>query len=512
MTRAVAELPTDVPITPTNPTELLRAIAFGKVAVDHRSLHVLIDHPAESIPAMLNWGMEDHEDAPLDVSDALIDIFRYLKTPEAVPFYVHCLRLQPEDVTDELVAAIYSVRELAVEPLLKLYEELEEDQAGEVAFILAATRIVDGRIFDILIDRLEYDASDGALSLGLYGDAAARPALEKMLAQIPAEEVSIRRDFEDALEQLARAVDEMPADFDIWDEYPERALPHFELLSEEERLEMLGSDSAEERAAAAEGFINREHTANVRQRLFQVAQNDPDAAVRGNCWEALAGDVEEHPEIRKPMLARLKNTGTPMAERAGALVGLALEAGEPEIKPFVVAFYENPKTRSKAMESMYRSFDKGFAEYFPRHLADEDEEIRRQAIWGVGYLGIVSHAEKLVIFFEDDDLRADALFSYALSARHETSKGRIRALYRKIEEAAGGLSEHEIELVQLALDERLMIHGQDAVFYTEPHDHHHDHEHNHAHAEPATAAKVGRNDPCTCGSGKKYKKCCGATT
>ena len=27
---------------------------------------------------------------------------------------------------------------------------------------------------------------------------------------------------------------------------------------------------------------------------------------------------------------------------------------------------------------------------------------------------------------------------------------------------------------------------------------------------PATSAKVGRNDPCPCGSGKKYKKCCGA--
>jgi preprotein translocase subunit SecA len=24
------------------------------------------------------------------------------------------------------------------------------------------------------------------------------------------------------------------------------------------------------------------------------------------------------------------------------------------------------------------------------------------------------------------------------------------------------------------------------------------------------AEKVGRNDPCPCGSGKKYKKCCGA--
>jgi len=27
---------------------------------------------------------------------------------------------------------------------------------------------------------------------------------------------------------------------------------------------------------------------------------------------------------------------------------------------------------------------------------------------------------------------------------------------------------------------------------------------------PAMKAKVGRNDPCPCGSGKKYKKCCGA--
>ncbi|MBI4881137.1 MAG: SEC-C domain-containing protein [Planctomycetes bacterium] len=31
--------------------------------------------------------------------------------------------------------------------------------------------------------------------------------------------------------------------------------------------------------------------------------------------------------------------------------------------------------------------------------------------------------------------------------------------------------------------------------------------------EPARAAPtVGRNDPCPCGSGRKYKKCCGANT
>jgi preprotein translocase subunit SecA len=29
-------------------------------------------------------------------------------------------------------------------------------------------------------------------------------------------------------------------------------------------------------------------------------------------------------------------------------------------------------------------------------------------------------------------------------------------------------------------------------------------------ATPATSDKVGRNDPCPCGSGKKYKRCHGA--
>jgi uncharacterized protein YecA (UPF0149 family) len=35
--------------------------------------------------------------------------------------------------------------------------------------------------------------------------------------------------------------------------------------------------------------------------------------------------------------------------------------------------------------------------------------------------------------------------------------------------------------------------------------HGHDHQ---AHAKP----KIGRNDPCPCGSSKKYKKCCGAVS
>ena len=43
----------------------------------------------------------------------------------------------------------------------------------------------------------------------------------------------------------------------------------------------------------------------------------------------------------------------------------------------------------------------------------------------------------------------------------------------------------------------------------------HDHDHHHGHAEALVpykreTPKLGRNDPCFCGSGKKYKKCHGA--
>ena len=47
------------------------------------------------------------------------------------------------------------------------------------------------------------------------------------------------------------------------------------------------------------------------------------------------------------------------------------------------------------------------------------------------------------------------------------------------------------------------------------HDHDHDHDHDHGHAHKPQPfvrdqPKIGRNDPCLCGSGKKFKKCHGA--
>jgi preprotein translocase subunit SecA len=67
------------------------------------------------------------------------------------------------------------------------------------------------------------------------------------------------------------------------------------------------------------------------------------------------------------------------------------------------------------------------------------------------------------------------------------------------------------------------VHGPDCN-HDHDHDHHHDHgapghvhgpdcNHGHHHHAPIgqyvrAAPKVGRNDPCPCGSGKKHKKCC----
>ncbi len=44
------------------------------------------------------------------------------------------------------------------------------------------------------------------------------------------------------------------------------------------------------------------------------------------------------------------------------------------------------------------------------------------------------------------------------------------------------------------------------------HDHEHEHHHHEAVADPARnpMRDVGRNDPCPCNSGKKFKKCHGA--
>jgi hypothetical protein len=215
--------------------------------------------------------------------------------------------------------------------------------------------------------------------------------------------------------------------------------------------------------------------------------------VRGECWEALEEAIDE-PEVRKAMLAVIADAAATVEERSGAVIALAQDSSDNDaVFGAIRRLYEEPNARAAALKAMARSLDRRFAEYPPRHLDDPDPEIQKQAIWATGYLNLSSEAPKLETFFHHPRHREAALFAYVLSAPGETSRGRANALLRKIEKLAGGLDRDEEELVRVALDQRLHLQGRRPA---EP--------------PPPPSIKVGRNDPCPCGSGKKYKKCCGA--
>jgi len=496
--------------------ELLRQAAQGHLGVDKRLIQSILDdglsRGPEAAQEVLAFARSSHEQDRIDLDPLLVDLFHHWGTPDALDFLIDVVRRTHEDVNDELVQTLLPFGERAVEPLLKLYEELGEEQGSDVAFLLAGLGVRDPRVLALLLDRLQFDAGDGALCLELYHDPAARPALETMLAEIPAEEVELRRDLQHALQELGEPAPVYePIPFDIFAEYPARQLPAFEVLSESERMHLIESPDPEIRAAAAHSFFNQELDPKTRIALFRLAQSDPDAKARARAWESLA-DATEDAEIRNAMLAILTDASRDIVERGGAAVGLYAVADRDDVSQALQAFYEEDGVvaRAKALESMWRSLWKPYARFFPQHLEDPNKEILRQAIRGAGYFQLTRYADKIASYFDREgdleDLREDALFAYALAMPGETTRGRIRGMLRKMDTIAH-LSSSEAELVMFALDERLRLAGLDPVFaaddpdqeIVEP-----------SAPRPVPDGKVGRNDPCPCGSGKKYKKCHGA--
>jgi HEAT repeat protein len=485
----------------TAPYRLLEAAARGKIGIDHRFLHAILDRPAEAIPDLVRFAAEDRENHAVDLDEDLLAMFASLRTPEALPFYIGYLRRHSEDAPDELVEAVSPHGAAALEPLLALYEELGEEQGGEVAFVLAALGVRDPRILELFLERLEYDASDAALLLQMYGDPSAVPPLERLLAEIPESDDWLRRQLTESINTLKaggeKASEPSPA-FDIWPLYAEVAAPRFDLLTENERLVVFDSASPELRAGAAASFVSQELSEEAQRRLLKLAQQDPDPLVRGRAWEALS-DALEDIKIRSAMLAVAEDANAPVEERGGAVSGLAQESDDPRVRRAIEKLYEEPDGRAKALEAMWRSLDRTFAPYPVRHLTDPDADVRRNAIWCIGHLKLQQDAPRLTPMFEDDEFRVDALFAYAMAYPGEVSRSRARSVLQKIEELANGLTEDESELVEVGIDQRLMLQGQEPVF---------------SGTDPAPVvngkSKVGRNDPCPCGSGKKYKMCCGA--
>jgi hypothetical protein len=497
--------------------ELLREAAQGRLGVDRLLIQSILDGGPEAVQEVLAFARGPHDRDRIDLDPLLVDLFHHWNTPEALDFLIDVVRRTREDVNDELVQTLLPFGERAVEPLLKLYEELGEEQGSDIAFLLAGLGVRDPRVLELLLDRLQFDAGDGALCLELYHDPAAKPALETMLAEIPAEEVELRRDLQHALNELDEPAPLYePIPFDIMAEYPERELPAFGVLNESERLQLLESSDAETRAAAAHSFFNQELDPKTRATLFRLAQSDPDANVRGRAWESLA-DATEDGVIRNAMLAVLKDNSRDIAERGGVAVGLYAVADQDDVNQALQALYEDDgvAARAKALESMWRSLWKPYARFFPQHLDDPSKEIARQAIRGAGYFQLTRHIDKIASYFDREgdleDLREDALFAYALAMPGETTRGRIRGMLRKIDTIAH-LSSSEAELVMFALDERLRLAGLDPVFAADDSEAAQEEEKQAPQqlTQPAPTGKVGRNDPCPCGSGKKYKKCHGA--
>jgi hypothetical protein len=500
--------------------ELLEAAARGRIGVDRRFLRSILDAGDAAATDVLRFSRSPQDENPINLDPLLIDLFRHFGTPEALEFYIDTNRRAPEDVDDSLIQALLPFSAKAAGPLLALYEELGEEQGSDVAFLLAALRVRDPRVLQLLLDRLEYDAADGAFCLGLYGDPAARPALETMLAEVPEAETDLRREISYALEQLdAPEPQYQPEPFDLLAEYPERELPPFEVLDEAERIEMLASPDADIRAGAAHSFFNQDLDKPARAALFALAKSDPEAKVRGEAWASL-GDATEDAPIRDAMIAVLNDDAKTVEERGGAGVGLYAVADRDDVCKGLEALYAlGGKARAKALEAMWRSLWEPYAKYFPEHLDDKDPETLRHALRGAGYFQLTRYADKIAACFDRDepydDLRDDALFAYALAMPGETTRGRIKGMLRKID-AIAKLNQPETELVMFALDERLRLHGLAPVFEAEQAD-----EHDHQHDAPASpgpeppaasvpSQKPGRNDPCPCGSGKKYKKCHGA--
>jgi hypothetical protein len=483
---------------------LLESASHGFIAVDQRLLHAILDPGAQSIPDLVRFASEDHEDDLMDLDPMLIDLFRVLRTAEALPFFIGVIRRNTGDVPDDLVESVVQLGTSAVDPLLGLLEELSPGEAGDVPFVLAALHLRDDRILQALTRRLEHDPQDAALCLEMYGDPAAIPAIEAALDRIPADESRARAPLQAVIATLsAPAVvsPESTEEFDIWALYPAEAAPDLGALEDADRLAMLDHGSPSLRAAVALSYQGSELSDAVRARLIELAKTDPDATVRGACWEAF-GELDDEPDLSDAMLKVLANPEAAVEEKGGAAIGLAEQSDNPAVYDAILDLYQDPRGRAKALKAMARSFDRRFAAYPPAHLDDPDSDIKTQAIWGIGYLGLAQEAPRLVELFDDDDFRSDALFAYTLSVPGETSPGRVRALLKKVEEAAGGFREDEEDLVRIALDQRLMLHGKSPVFFPE--------EEEEEESEIAVVPpQPGRNDLCPCGSGKKYKKCHG---
>lgn len=492
--------------------ELLREAARGRIPLDHRWLRAILERGEACAQDLLAFLEQADEYDFVELREDLLHIARHFATPAMLPVLIELARRSEDEEWSELLKESFRlIGEPALEPLLELRRQLEDP--CELDEVLASLGVRDPRILDALAEEVDRDPVLGALALSIYNDPAARPLLEKALGSAVSE--LERREIRDILDHLGEPREEEPPEpFDIFALYPEVALPAFEDLSVEELATLLDSPEPDWRAGAASALRRRSSSLGpeTQRRLLELAREDPDPAVRGACWWALARRGLDASR-REEMLARLGDATAPLVERRQLLLALAdTEEDDALLTRWILDFYDDPATRAAALEAMRLSANPNFARYMREHLGDPDVEVRRQAVLGVGSFGLRAELHRLPELMREQQLRKEALAAYAALVPMDPTRSGAHRTLRKIEQMAEGLSAEEAQIVMEVLDDRLISAGRSPVFDVEwwnwPSEGFEDEEEESR--RPARSTKVGRNEPCPCGSGKKYKKCCGA--
>jgi hypothetical protein len=453
--------------------ELLVEASLGRIGVDHHWIRAILSRdPEETARELVTFYEDMDEEIRIDLSAEIFHLLRALRSTAGIPVYIDLLHDAGDDDPTEIYEALAELGAAAIEPLLALHAEAGPESQTNVEFLLAGLRIEDPRIEALLDKRLASDPADAGINISLYGRKSFVPKLEARIAALNPESSEYAHDkheLEFAINQLGvETFPDAPPAFDIYEIYPPAAQPVFDVLEPAESLAYLEHPDPETRRQALESLGNEQLDGEDTARILALAENDPEVAVRAQAWQSLAASIEDS-EIRTRLEEKFADESAPAAERAGAACALAEGVMTEEFAAGLDALYQQEETRAMAMKAMWHSLDTRFSEYFPRHLEDEDAEVRRQAVWGTGYLGIGHAAGALEKLFDDPDMRDHALFAYALSCPGEVSRGRAKGLYKKIFDLAGGLSAEEVEIVESAIDQRLSMHGLDPVF----HPHHH---------------------------------------
>ncbi|MFN8369511.1 MAG: YchJ family protein [Bacteriovoracaceae bacterium] len=162
-------------------------------------------------------------------------------------------------------------------------------------------------------------------------------------------------------------------------------------------------------------------------------------------------------------------------------------------EPFIKGT-SNPDTAEKLMRSRYTAYTLGDANYVKTTMVKEAQDSFDLAGFQEWVTKSVWKGLKIL----------------------STEKGGSSDIKGKVEftatyEVNGEMIDHH-EVSDFKKDKSGKWFFVDGDAHTHRHGEAHGHHHHHHKVETITrsAPKVGRNDPCTCGSGKKYKKCCGA--